>query len=302
MLADLGLADPLDHRLDLPLLGRIDVELDARVEILDVLAHHDQVDVAARGGHAGIGLRRPQVRVQVELLAERHVHRAKAGAELGRERALERDAVAPHRLESLFWKRRAALRHRGHADIVNVPLDLHAGGFDGAACGLDDLRARAIARDERDGVRQDRLPKTSPRPKSYRRRAARAGAESRLPFRPEGAALIRTRLTQLLGIRHPIVLGGMSGATGADLVAAVSEAGGLGTLGVSSMTAEEIRAAVETIRARTSRPFGLNLLLFTVSEDQIDAVVAARPRVIATAWPRPEDDLGALAKRAQASA
>src|SRR5437899_7272680 len=112
--------------------------------------------------------------------------------------------------------------------------------------------------------------------------------------------MIKTRLTELLGIRHPIVLGGMSGATGADLVAAVSEAGGLGTLGVSSMTADEIRAAVETIRARTSRPFGLNLLLFTVGEDQIDAVLAARPRVIATAWPRSEDDLRALAKRVHA--
>ena len=113
-------------------------------------------------------------------------------------------------------------------------------------------------------------------------------------------AVIRTRLTQLLGIRHPILLGGMSGATGADLVAAVSEAGGLGTLGVSSMTAGEIRAAVETIRARTSHPFGLNLLLFTVDQDQIEAVLAARPRVIATAWPRAEDDLGALAKRVHA--
>src|SRR5438876_2846358 len=113
--------------------------------------------------------------------------------------------------------------------------------------------------------------------------------------------MIKTRLTELLGIRHPIVLGGMSGATGADLVAAVSEAGGLGTLGVSSMTPEEIRVAVENIRARTSRPFGLNLLLFTVGKDQIDAVLTARPRVIATAWPRAEDDLGALAKRAHAS-
>src|SRR5437879_6703782 len=113
--------------------------------------------------------------------------------------------------------------------------------------------------------------------------------------------MIKTRLTELLGIRHPVGVGGMSGATGADLVAAVSEAGGRGSLGWSSMTAEEIRAAVETIRARTSRPFGLNLLLFTVEEDQIDAVVTARPRVIATAWPRPEDDLGAVAKRAHAS-
>ncbi len=113
--------------------------------------------------------------------------------------------------------------------------------------------------------------------------------------------MIRTRLTELLGIRHPIVLGGMSGATGADLVAAVSEAGGLGTLGVSSMTADEIRSAVERIRSRTSRPFGLNLLLFAVDEGQLGAAFTARPRVIATAWPRPEQDLRALAERAHAS-
>src|SRR5437870_13434773 len=186
MLADLGFADPLDHRLDLALLGRIHVELEPRVQGLDVLADHDKVDVAARRGHAGVGLRRPQVCVQVELLTERHIDRAKAGAELGRERTLEGDAVAPHRLESLFWKRRAALGYRGHADIVNVPIDLHAGGFDRTTCGLDDLRARPVTRDERDGVRQNRLPMTSARPKSYRRGAARAEAESRLPFRPGG--------------------------------------------------------------------------------------------------------------------
>src|SRR5438132_1078818 len=158
MLADLGLADPLDNRLDLLLLRRVDVEFDPCVEVLDVLADHDQIDVAAWSGHPGIGLRRPKVRVQVELLAERHIDRAKAGSELGRERSLKGDAVAPHRLESLFWKRRAALRHRGHADIVNVPLDLHAGSLDRAARCLDDLRARAVTRDQRDGVRQDALP------------------------------------------------------------------------------------------------------------------------------------------------
>ena len=63
--------------------------------------------------------------------------------------------------------------------------------------------------------------------------------------------MIKTRLTELLGIRHPIVLGGMSGATGADLVAAVSEAGGLGTLGVSSMTADEIRTIVSRGEGQT---------------------------------------------------
>src|SRR2546430_6962391 len=109
--------------------------------------------------------------------------------------------------------------------------------------------------------------------------------------------MIKTRLTELLGIRHPIVLGGMSGATTAELVAAVSGAGGLGTLGVSSMTPDEIRAAIEKIRSLTDRPFGLNLLLFGVDEEQVNAVLAARPRVVATAWPRPEYDLRALAKR-----
>src|SRR5438094_5471161 len=109
--------------------------------------------------------------------------------------------------------------------------------------------------------------------------------------------MIKTRLTELLGIRHPIVLGGMSGATTAELVAAVSGAGGLGTLGVTSMPSDAIRAAVEKIRSLTDRPFGLNLLLFGADEEQVDAVVAARPRVIATAWPRPEYDLRALAKR-----
>src|SRR3989454_6330317 len=109
--------------------------------------------------------------------------------------------------------------------------------------------------------------------------------------------MIKTRLTDLLGIRHPIVLGGMSGATTAELVAAVSGAGGLGTLGVSSMTPEDIRAAVEKIRLLTDRPFGLNLLLCGVNEEQIDAVLEARPRVVATPWPLPEYALRALAKR-----
>ena len=72
--------------------------------------------------------------------------------------------------------------------------------------------------------------------------------------------MIKTRLTDLLGIRHPIVLGGMSRATAAEVVGAVSQAGGLGTLGISSMTPEEIRTGCERIRSLTSAPFGLCLL------------------------------------------
>jgi NAD(P)H-dependent flavin oxidoreductase YrpB (nitropropane dioxygenase family) len=110
--------------------------------------------------------------------------------------------------------------------------------------------------------------------------------------------VIKTRLTDLLGIRHPIVLGGMSRATAAEVVGAVSEAGGLGTLGISSMTPEDIRTSCERIRSLTSAPFGLNALLFLVSAEQLDAMFACRPRVIATAWRRPEQDLRAVANRA----
>jgi len=113
--------------------------------------------------------------------------------------------------------------------------------------------------------------------------------------------MIKTRLTDLLGIRHPIVLGGMSRATAADIVGAVSQAGGLGTLGISSMTPDDIRTSCERIRSLTSAPFGLNALLFTVSAEQVDAIFACRPRVVATAWRRPEYDLRALVERVHAS-
>ena len=211
MLADLGLADALDHRLHLALLRRVDVELDARVEILDVLADHHEVDVAARRGHAGVGLRGPEIRVEVELLAQRDVHRAEAGPELRRERALQRDAVAAHGLERILGEGRAVLRHRGHADVVDIPLDLHAGRFDGTACGLDDFRARAVARDERDGVRQHRLPKTSARPEIVSRTITRRRRpDTRGPATRRGLSL----MAQSVGLTSAIRSGMSFAASG----------------------------------------------------------------------------------------
>jgi NAD(P)H-dependent flavin oxidoreductase YrpB (nitropropane dioxygenase family) len=119
--------------------------------------------------------------------------------------------------------------------------------------------------------------------------------------------VIRTRLTELLGIRHPIVLGGMSGGTSAELVAAVSSAGAFGVYGASltvvgvAVQHDQVRAVVERIRSLTDAPFGLNVLLFAVAESDIDAILGLRPRVLATAWPRPETDLRSIAKRAHAA-
>lgn len=71
-----------------------------------------------------------------------------------------------------------------------------------------------------------------------------------------------TGLTRLLGIRHPIIQAGMAGgATTPRLVAAVSEAGGLGTLGAAYMAPEAIREVIREIRALTTKPFGVNLFV-----------------------------------------
>ena len=73
---------------------------------------------------------------------------------------------------------------------------------------------------------------------------------------------METRITRLLGIEHPVVQAGMAGGpTTPRLVAAVSEAGGLGTLGAAYMTPEAIRTAVAEIRGLTRKPFAVNLFV-----------------------------------------
>ena len=110
--------------------------------------------------------------------------------------------------------------------------------------------------------------------------------------------MIRTRFTELLGVQHPVVLGGMGGGTSPELVAAVSGAGGLGIQAASRRKPDDIAGLAGDIRGRTPAPFGMNLLLFTASEALVEAVLAARPRVFSTAWPAPETDLAPLFKRA----
>jgi NAD(P)H-dependent flavin oxidoreductase YrpB (nitropropane dioxygenase family) len=113
--------------------------------------------------------------------------------------------------------------------------------------------------------------------------------------------MLRTRICELLSIEHPIVLGGMGSATSPELVAAVSGAGALGVLGATRQSPEEVARDAAAIRAATGKPFGLNLLLFLERPGQYDGLLAARPRVISTAWPTREQDLGAYVTRAHAS-
>jgi NAD(P)H-dependent flavin oxidoreductase YrpB (nitropropane dioxygenase family) len=110
--------------------------------------------------------------------------------------------------------------------------------------------------------------------------------------------MIHTRICDLLGIVHPIVLGGMGTATTAPLVAAVSNAGGFGTLGTSAFNAATLETEIANIHERTEKPFGINHLLFQIQEEMFAVTLRARPAVAAFAWARKDQDLRAYFKRA----
>jgi enoyl-[acyl-carrier protein] reductase II len=71
---------------------------------------------------------------------------------------------------------------------------------------------------------------------------------------------LRTPICESLGIQHPIFLAGMGGVAYAEVCAAVSAAGGFGTLGMAAESPESIRAQMRRVRELTDRPFGVDLL------------------------------------------
>jgi len=110
--------------------------------------------------------------------------------------------------------------------------------------------------------------------------------------------MLRTRICELLDIRHPVVLGGMASGTNPALVAAVSNAGGLGILGATFLDPEQQRADVGKIRALTTAAFGLNHLLAFATDDRFATTLAAGPRVVSTAWAWANQDLRPYFERA----
>jgi NAD(P)H-dependent flavin oxidoreductase YrpB (nitropropane dioxygenase family) len=70
---------------------------------------------------------------------------------------------------------------------------------------------------------------------------------------------LRTPLTDLLGIAHPVVQTGMGWVAGARLVSATSNAGGLGILASATMTLDELQTAVTKVKSSTDKPFGINM-------------------------------------------
>jgi enoyl-[acyl-carrier protein] reductase II len=86
---------------------------------------------------------------------------------------------------------------------------------------------------------------------------------------------MKTRLTEVLGIEHPVMLAGMGGVSYADVVVAVSEAGGFGCLGASTMSNERMVAEIAEVRKRTDKPFGVDLLTAMPGDlpSQVDQVI-----------------------------
>src|SRR3954466_1667523 len=102
--------------------------------------------------------------------------------------------------------------------------------------------------------------------------------------RPGGAGvieqLIRTPLTELTGVRHPVVQTGMGWVAGPRLVSGTANAGGLGILASATMTLEELERAVKDVKGRTSAPFGVNLRADAGDAgDRVDLLIRHRVKV-----------------------
>lgn len=83
---------------------------------------------------------------------------------------------------------------------------------------------------------------------------------------------MKTRITELLGIKYPIIQGGMAWVAEHNLAAAVSEAGGLGLIAAASAPAEVVREEIRKARTITKKPFGVNIMLMSPFADEVAKV------------------------------
>ncbi len=129
-----------------------DLVLQARVQVLGVLADDHQVHAVVPGLHRRNVPDRPQVDEQVERLAQPDVDAGESAADRRRHRSLQGDLVTADRIEQLRRQRVAVLLEREHAGQVRFPLGLETGAVENPDNGRRDLGADAVAGNERDGV------------------------------------------------------------------------------------------------------------------------------------------------------
>tara|TARA_B100001564_G_scaffold284718_1_gene247481 strand:+ start:318 stop:1262 length:945 start_codon:yes stop_codon:yes gene_type:complete len=96
-------------------------------------------------------------------------------------------------------------------------------------------------------------------------------------------------ITQLLGIRYPIIQAGMVWASGWKLASAVSNAGGLGLLGAGSMYPEILREHIQKCKKATNKPFGVNVpLLYPDIDKLMEIIVEEKVSIVFTAAGNPK--------------
>ena len=111
---------------------------------------------------------------------------------------------------------------------------------------------------------------------------------------------MKTRITELFGIEHPIIQGGMHFVGFAELAAAVSDAGGLGIItGLTQKTPQDLANEIDRCRDMTDRPFGVNLTFLpsVTTPDYpgyIDAIINGGVRIVETAGRNPQAHLPQL--------
>ena len=112
--------------------------------------------------------------------------------------------------------------------------------------------------------------------------------------------MIETLLCDLLGIDYPIILAPMGSATSAEFAAAVSNAGGLGSIGTLTRATPDVLRDIKAITGLTTRPYAINHIVPTLDETSFVATLEARPAVISFALGDPGElvhqahDAGAL--------
>ena len=97
------------------------------------------------------------------------------------------------------------------------------------------------------------------------------------------------RITQLFGIKYPIIQGGMIWCSGWELASAVSNAGGLGLIGAGSMYPEVLRDHIQKCRNATDKPFGVNIpLLYPDIEEHIKTIIDLGVKIVFTSAGSPK--------------
>jgi NAD(P)H-dependent flavin oxidoreductase YrpB (nitropropane dioxygenase family) len=136
------------------------------------------------------------------------------------------------------------------------------------------------------------LARTAPRwlagPGILRKRRA-VGADILPPTMTVTGATFHTPFCRALGLTAPVVQAPVGGATTPELAAAVSNAGGLGTLALTWTPLESVRELIDATRQLTDRPFGVNVVLEWDQRERIRACLEESVAVVSTFWgdPRP---------------